>query len=81
MPTMAYACGGNILTVKGKSVFSAIREWQAVTCEACLAIGQEVIWRAAKHSQGHDPDTCPCGGCRRGRALFGDGPADLFDLL
>lgn len=81
MPTMAYACGGSILTAKGKSVFSALTEWHAVTCQACLAIGQELIWRAAKRSQGHDTTTCTCEGCRRGRTYFGDEPTDLLDLL
>lgn len=81
MPTMAYACDGSILTKKGKSVFSALTQWDEVTCEACRAIGQEAIWREAKRSQGHDPDTCSCEACRRGRALFGDDPTDLFDLL
>lgn len=81
MPTMAYACGGSILTTKGRSVFSAITEWDAVTCNGCRELGQELIWRSARHSQGHDPDTCACDGCRSGRALFGDDPIDLLDLL
>ena len=81
MPTMAYACDGSILTKKGKSVFGALTDWDEVTCEACSAIGQEVIWREAKRQQGHEPDTCPCDSCRRGRAYFGGEATDLFDLL
>lgn len=81
MPSMSYACGGNILTAKGRSVFSAATEWDAVSCAACREQGQERIWRASKAQQGHDPDSCHCASCRHGRVLFGDEPNDLFDLL
>lgn len=57
MPNMAYACGGNILTKKGRFRVGANGDnWLSITCPDCLAFGQESITRESRRQQGSQAD-------------------------
>lgn len=51
MPSMAYACGGSILTKRGHFTVGA-SEWSRVTCPDCRALGRDGLIEEQRAQQG-----------------------------